>query len=82
MIEFKSALDKIQWDLLGLSKIRKEGAELIKRRNGNIILFFWQSKRLQKTSFRISSKIMDRVDEIKGILERNSTLKQFRKIIR
>ncbi len=44
MTEFETALDKIKWDVVGTSEIRKQGEGLLRRNNGNHFYYFGETK--------------------------------------
>lgn len=41
LIELEEALKHINWDILGLSEVRRLGEEVMERENGGIFYHFW-----------------------------------------
>ncbi len=44
MYEFEKSVEKIKYDIIGLSEIRKLGENLIQRRNGNYFYYYGNTK--------------------------------------
>jgi exonuclease III len=75
MCEFENALEKINWEIVGLSEVRRIGENLIKRKNGNYFYYFGETKGYRGVGFYINAKIWNKVYEIKSVNERICTLK-------
>ncbi len=64
--------------MIGISKIRREGEKLCKRKNGNIgnlFYYFGQTKGYREVGFYIHKKCGEKIVEIKEISERVAVLK-------
>lgn len=75
VIEFENALQKINWNIVGLSEVRREGENLVRRKNGNYFYYFGETKGQKGIGFYIRGDIWNRVCEIKGINERMGLIK-------
>lgn len=75
LIEFENALQKIKWDVVGLSEVRREGENLVRRKNGNYFHYFGETKGQKGIGFYIKETTWKRVYEIKGINERIGVIK-------
>jgi len=42
--EFESAVKDINWDIIGLSEVRRSGEGLSRRRNSNLFYYYGQTK--------------------------------------
>jgi len=73
--ELEHALTKINYDILGLSEVRKMGEGLIKRSNGNYFYYYGTTKGYRGVGFYIKKEIMERVTKVKAISERICMLK-------
>ncbi len=67
LYEFERALDKIKWDTVGISEVRKQGEELIKRKNKNY--FCLKRKRVQRGMI-IHKDIFPKIMKVQGTSER------------
>ena len=63
--EFEIVLDKIDWDIVGLSEVRKEGEWLIRRKNRNYLYYYGETKGQKGVGFYIRGEIWEKVEEIK-----------------
>ena len=75
VIELENALQKIKWGIVGLSEVRKEGENLVKRKNGNYFYYFGETKGQKGIGFYVRGDIWNKVYEIKGINERIGLIK-------
>lgn len=57
LYELGKASDKIEWDLIGLSEVRKRGEGLIKRKNRNLFYYYGEIKVYRGIGFYIKKKI-------------------------
>ena len=73
--EFENALQEIKWDIVGLAEVRREGENLIKRRNGNYFYFYGETKGYRGVGFYVRKGLAKDIIEIKGITERVGVLK-------
>ena len=75
LIEFELVLQKVRWDIVGLSEVRRKGNELICRKNGNYFYFHGETKGYKGVRFYIKESVWKRVKEIKKVNERICALK-------
>ena len=75
MIELENAFKKGEIDVLGLSEIRREGKQWLKRHNGNIFYHYGLTKGYRGVGFYINKRLANQIIEIKGKSERIATLK-------
>ena len=75
MYEFDEAIKYINWDVIGISEVRREGEKLERKENGNLFYYYGETRGYRGTRFFIHQNITNRVVEIKGISERISILK-------
>lgn len=75
MVEFEAALDKVNWDIVGLSEIRKQGEGLFRRNKGYYFYYFGETKGYRGVGFIVKEKLWDKILEIKGVNERICVLK-------
>ncbi len=68
-------IQKIKWDIIGLSEIRTVGEKLIRKKNGDYFYCFGETKGYRGVGFLIKSNITNQILEIKGISERMCLLK-------
>jgi len=73
--ELENALKEINWEIVGLSEVRREGERLIRRKNGNYFYYYRVTKGYRGVGFYVSHEIWDKVYEIKGINERVCLMK-------
>ncbi len=74
-LEFETETEKLKFDIFGAAEVRKLGENLQIRENGNYLFYSGQSRGYRSTGFYIHKRWVERVTEIKGILERISLLK-------
>ena len=75
LCEMENAIEKVRWDIIGLSEVRRKGEGLIKRRNGNYFYYFGETKGYRGIGFYIKNKIWNKVIEIGNVSERIGVLK-------
>ncbi len=60
---------------MGLSEVRMNGENLIKRQKGDYFYYYGQTRGYRGIGFYVRSNIMERVEKMKGINERIGCLK-------
>lgn len=75
VLELEHALDNLKFDILGLSEIRREGESIVKRKNGNILFYYGNTKGHKGVGFYIHKRCVKNVTEIRGISERIALIK-------
>ncbi len=75
MYEFEQTCNKINYDIIGLSEIRKNGEKFWVNTEGNYCHYFEQTTGYRGTGFYIHKSTSSRILEVKGITERISILK-------
>ena len=73
--EFENALQSVKWDIIGLSEVRREGENLIRRRNGNFFYYYGETKGYRGIGFYVKEDLGKDIIEVKGITERVGILK-------
>ena len=73
--ELEKALIGINYDVIGLCEIRRQGEAIIEKENGNLITYIGNTKGQRGTGFLINKRIKENVDTIKGINDRIAMLK-------
>lgn len=69
LYEIEEALQKVKWDIVG------EGEELIRRKNGNYLYYYGETKGYKGVGFYIRERIWKKVKELKSVSERICVLK-------
>ncbi len=64
------ALWKIRWDIIGLSKVRKKGENLLKQKKGDYFYYYGETKGNRVVGFYMKNRIWQYVQEIKCVNER------------
>lgn len=59
--EFERALERIKWDVAGVSELRREEERLIKRKNGNYFYYFGETKGHREIGFYINKNASNTV---------------------
>ncbi len=72
---FEREVEKIRWDIIGISEVRRMGEKLLERKTGNYFYYYGTTKGYRGIGFYISKKLKDRVVQIRGISERIGLLK-------
>lgn len=75
LVEFETALEKVRWNIVGTSEVCKEGEGLIKRKNGNYLYYYGETKGQKEVGFYIRNEIWRKITESKKISERTCLLK-------
>ncbi|MBP1527199.1 MAG: hypothetical protein H9Q66_04685 [Spiroplasma ixodetis] len=75
LYEFEEALRDIKWDIIGLAEVRRKGEGLIRRKNGNYLYYFGETKGYKGIGFYINHRIWNKVIEIKRSTERIGIIK-------
>ena len=75
LYELEKSFEKVKWDVIGLSEVRKMGEKLIKRKNNNYLYFFGETIGYRGTGFYINRRIIDIIIKIEGVTERISLMK-------
>ena len=73
--ELEEELEKINWDIIGLSEVRRKGEELVELKSGH--LFYYRGTETGRTSgvgFLINKTIKDRLLEIESTSDRAARL--------
>lgn len=75
MQEFENAIRDIKWDIIVLLEMRKRGENLVKRKNGNYLYYYGETKGYRGIGFYIRGELWKNVIEVKRISERIGVLK-------
>lgn len=73
--EFENALKDIKWDIIGLAEVRREGESLVKRKNGNYMYYYGETKGYRGVGFYVKGELEKDIIEIKSVSERVGVLK-------
>ena len=73
--ELERAVSKIDWDIIRLSEIRREGEKLVRRKNGNYWYYCGERKGYRGVRLYIKGKIWSKVEAVKMVSERICGLK-------
>ncbi|KAJ2946424.1 hypothetical protein O0L34_g12464 [Tuta absoluta] len=73
MIELKNALEKVKWDIIGLSEIRREG-NIIEEHDWCIFNYFGEKKGENGVGFIVRKEHKENISEFKGISDRVALL--------
>lgn len=71
---FEEATKNSKFDIIAVTETRREGKNLLRKKNGNYLFHFWQQK-ASVERFYIQKARTDMVMEVKGISESINTLK-------
>lgn len=73
LVELEEALKPINWDVIGLSEVRREGEEIVELPN-MIFHYFGETKGKYGVGFCINKNLKNNIIKIKGISERIAVL--------
>ena len=68
-------MEKVKWDIVGISEVRREGEKMERKTNGNYFYYFGETRGHRGTGFFIKNSITNKVIAVKGITERISLVK-------
>lgn len=74
LVELENALKYINWDIIGLSEIRREGEDTLER-NSSVFSYFGKTSGSYGVGFLVSKKWKDNILEFKSYSERVAVLK-------
>lgn len=75
LYKLEKSLDKIKWDIIGLSEVKRKGTNLVRRNNGSYFFYHGSTAGYRGVGFYINKRLVNRVVEIKGVTERIAVLK-------
>ena len=75
LVEMEAALAKVEWDIIGLSEVKRKGEGLFLRKSGNYFYFFGETPGQKGVGFLFKKEIWNKIQEIKSINERIAVAK-------
>ena len=67
LYELETALDTVNWGIVGLSEVRRLGEMFTQRKHGNMFYYYGSTKEYRGVGFYIHKDLKERIEEVRGI---------------
>lgn len=74
LVELEYAISKMDWDVIGLSEVRRKNTAIIERPDGSLFMHTSSEKGLNGVGFLLSRRMKENIIEFREVNDRIATL--------